>query len=246
MTDFYRDVMDGTGTLTRTPDVGPTPTAPTIDVGDGTYVQSVSDLLLTAFVRDGAGALQKNNTVGVDTNRALIQLPIPPSADFFVEAVVNLAPNTDEFYLSIYARTSAEASNPPNGVNVIGPSFIGGNGVADRIHSYIYKSLEGVSGTSDFAQTAASYPAGPYDFTLRAEFDGNQIRRYVNGTPLASYTITDSAFLVAGQAMLFFEIFTYTGNLSEAKILSLRAGTYPDLGWSVFWTAFEKTHEEAN
>lgn len=242
MSDFYRDDLDGTGTLSgRTPDVGSAPTAPDVDFADGSYIQAAADALLTSVILDGTGAAQVDNTICTSEN-LIIKLPTPPGADFFVEMVIRVTPTADSAYIGVVGRTSPEASNPPDGVNFVGGYFYINGTSSIGLKTWV--SLEGTSTSPTVATAARPYYTGLHNITFRIEFEGAFVRFVVDGRVIYTYAIVDAEFLAAGEAYLFFDFDTFTANLTDLKILSIRAGSMPESSGD-FWTAFVKTTERA-
>lgn len=236
MSEFYCDHLTGSGDLSgHIPDTGSAPTAPTVDIGDGSWVQSAGDNLLTAVVLDGAGAAQIDDSIATN-DTVILKLPTPPSADFFIEMTLRTSPDVDSLVIYLLGRTSAEAANPPDGVNAIGGAFELNNDPAQVTQ---WQSLEGSSGFEGTPGSGA-YPAGPYDIVIRAEWEGAVLRLYLDGVEVVNNAITDSEFLAAGEAYIIINPGSYTANLSDALILDICAGTF-DAG--IFWTAYLRTTE---
>lgn len=239
MSDFYKDLLDGSGTLSgRTPNTGSAPTAPDVDLGDGAYIQAAADALLTSVILDEDGAAQVDNTICVAED-LILKLPDPAGADFFVELVIRLTPTTDSAYIGVLGRTSPEAANLPDGINFIGGYFTV-NGTSS-IDVERWRSLEGTSGTAVVGATRPYY-TGTHNITFRVEFEGAYVSFIVDGRVIYIYPIADAEFLPAGGAYLFFDFDTFTANLTDMKILSIRGGSLPEANGD-FWTAFVKTRE---
>lgn len=239
MSDFYKDLYAGTGTLDgRTPDVGTAVLAPTIDLADGSYMQAVGDNLLTGLVVSG-GAFQMDNTVCV-SGQVIIEFPEPPTADYFVEIIVSATPTAlSGVFISTIGRTSPEAANAPDGVNFVGAYYALGSDAVDVTE---WTSLEGLSGYGSGGASDPDYPAGPYTIVLRTEFDGNTIRYKVDGTTIHTYTIVDTEYEVPGKVYVMIECGSFTADLSDISFLSIRLGDLPEVAGS-FWTSFVKTNE---
>lgn len=242
MSDFYKDLLNGSGTLSgRTPDTGAAPTAPDVDLQDGVYIQAAADALLTSVILDGAGAAQVDNTICTSEN-LILKLPTPPTADFFCEVTVLVTPTADSCYIGLIGRASPDPNTAPYGLNFAGGYFsITG---ADSINVETWYNLNGASGSyGSSGASGADYPAGPYTIVLRSEYEGATMRFKVDGTIVHTVPIVDAEFLPAGEAYLFFDFDTFTANLTDLKILSMRAGTLPEAEGD-FWTAFVKTTED--
>lgn len=238
MSDFYRDELDGSGDMDgRIPDVGSALTAPDVDLGDGTYVQAAADNLSTALQLN-AGAMRVNDTIAVD-GLVIVKLT-PPGPNHFTEIKINATPATEGAFISVLGRTSPEAANLPNGVNFIGGYFGFG---ADSVSATKWQSLEGTSGYGVSGSTPSDYPVGPYDITLRVEFEDDEVRFLVDGAIILTFAIVDSEFVATGEIYVALDMSNFTAHLSDMKFLRMRAGSLPETPEGNFWIGFIKSTE---
>lgn len=250
MSDFYKDLLNGSGTLSgRTPDTGTALTAPALNLDDGTFVQASGNAALAAMILDGLGAAQWDQSVEA-ANVGYFKLPTPPGADYFLEVVMLAAPFAQTFRIYLMARASTMVTGAWDADSI---NFLGIGLAADATFDYVdvhyAEASDGSATNFDSAATysspSGSYPAGNHTITFRLEVEGAVWRAVLNGEVVDTGAITDPNFTAAGNAYIGFAFLdAFSADLSTARVLSMRAGTLPDVSGD-FWTAFVKTTERA-